>query len=250
VTAIAFVFLLVSSGPDYGACATAPGAAKDAPAAAKGAPAATKGAPATAKVAPAVDNASKAAAKTGVAAPGVPKVTPAAANVTKAAAKSGAAAPGAAKVTPSAANVSKAAAKPGAASPGAANDAPDEAYKTKGAAKPDPFRPFVEKEVVLKKQIEKAPPSSIYPLQKVGLDQFTLVGIAGDAKRRMAIVETKDNKGRFYPLTLGTIIGLNKGKVVEIRSDRVVVEEATPGVKGRKINKIIIKLHKEEEGAP
>lgn len=117
--------------------------------------------------------------------------------------------------------------------------------------KPDPFRPFVETELVLKKKADKTTGASIFPLQKISLDQFNLVGIAGDAKRKIAIVETKDKKGKFYPLVLGTIIGLNSGKVVEIKNDLIVVAEVERGRTGRKLNKIMIKLHRDgEEGTP
>jgi Tfp pilus assembly protein PilP len=96
---------------------------------------------------------------------------------------------------------------------------------------------------VVKTPLEKAAPSSIFPLQKLSLDKFDLVGIAGDEKQRLAIMETKENKGRFYPIMLGTVIGLNKGKVVEIQNDRIIVEEVAQSKKGPKSNRITIKLH-------
>jgi type IV pilus assembly protein PilP len=133
----------------------------------------------------------------------------------------------------------------------AAKQAPAASYSFNPAGKPDPFRPFVEKDPVLKKNAEIAAAVSIFPLQKVGLDQFNLIGIAGDSERRLAVVETKDSRGsRFYALTLGTIIGLNKGKVVEIGNDLIVVEEATALRSGKKPNRIIKKLRKDEEGIP
>ena len=120
-------------------------------------------------------------------------------------------------------------------------------YHYDPAGKPDPFHPFVETELVLKKKSV----SSIFPLQRVAIDQFNLVGIAGDAKHRLAIMEAKDGKGKYYPIAVGTVIGLNNGKVVEIRSDQIVIHEVENDSTGRKINKIIIKLHKdEEEGLP
>ena len=121
-------------------------------------------------------------------------------------------------------------------------------YSFDPTAKPDPFRPFVEKDLVLKKKSEMVATASIFPLQRLPLDQFNLIGIAGDAEHRLAVVETKDSKGTsFYTLTLGTLIGLNKGRVVEIKRDQIVVEEGTPLRTGKKINRIIKKLHKDEE---
>ncbi len=123
-------------------------------------------------------------------------------------------------------------------------------YYYNPAGKPNPFRPFVEKELVLKKKAEQATVSSIFPLQNAGIEQFNLVGIAGNVERRVAIVESMDGKTRSYPVTIGTVIGLNKGRVVEIKNDMIVIEEAIKGSARQKINRIIKKLHKEEEGTP
>lgn len=121
-------------------------------------------------------------------------------------------------------------------------------YHYNPIGKPDPFLPFVEKDIALRKKIEKANTPSIFPLQRTGIDQFNLVGIAGDAERRFAVVETKDAKARFYPVAVGTIIGLNNGKVVEIKRDVIVIEEVTRGRTGQKINRIMKKLRIDEEG--
>ena len=121
----------------------------------------------------------------------------------------------------------------------------------KPVEKPDPFRPFIDKEMELKaRAAKKAAVVSIFPLQKAGIEQFKLVGIISDDRRRLAIVETRDGKGRCYPLALGTVIGLNKGRVVQIQDDLIVVEEAIPGRNGQVVNRIVKKLHiNEEEGA-
>jgi len=119
-------------------------------------------------------------------------------------------------------------------------------YQYKSVRTPDPFQPFVERDLLLRKKAQKKAVVSIFPLQKADVNQFKLVGIAGNAKHRVAIVETIDGKGRFYPVTLGTVIGLNKGRVIEIRSDLVVIEEAISGRSGKKVNRIIKKLHRDE----
>lgn len=111
-------------------------------------------------------------------------------------------------------------------------------YSYNPAGKPDPFRPFVQEEIAAKKKAEKKKAISIYPLQRIETEQFKLVGIAGDQKQRIAMVE--DVTKKFYPLSIGTRIGLNNGKVIEILQDRVVVEEYT----GKKSKRIILKLRK------
>jgi len=130
-----------------------------------------------------------------------------------------------------------------------ATPAPPADYHYNPIGKPDPFQPFVDKDIALKKKAEKAVNIlSIFPLQRVGIDQFNLVGIAGDAERRFAVLEIKDAKARFYPVAVGTVIGLNNGKVVEIKRDVIVIEEVIKGRTGQKINRITKKLRRDEEG--
>jgi type IV pilus assembly protein PilP len=137
------------------------------------------------------------------------------------------------------------------------------AYIYRAAGKSDPFRPFVETDPALLKkkqeeQSKKASPkeSSFSPLQQAELWSFRLVGIAGDQDRKTAaaIVEDETRK-KFYPLFVGTYIGLNGGRVASILPDRVIVEEPTgaPAKKGQKapLRRIPIMLHKDqEEGKP
>lgn len=129
-------------------------------------------------------------------------------------------------------------------------------YRYSRAGRTDPFRPFVEMDLALKKQREEAEKKKaasagrpISPLQQAELGQFRLLGIAGDEKRRTAIV-ADGTKKRFYPLFVGTYIGLNEGRVAAILSDRVVVEErvATRGKKGKQVQmrQIQMLLHKEQ----
>lgn len=114
-------------------------------------------------------------------------------------------------------------------------------YSYNPAGKTDPFRPFVDDEIAAKKKEEKKKDvSSIYPLQRVEIDKFRVVGIAGEQSRRVAVVE--DAAKKYYPLLVGTRIGLNNGKVVEILPDRVIVEE----YKTKKAKTIILKLHKNQ----
>lgn len=112
----------------------------------------------------------------------------------------------------------------------------------------DPFKPFIDEELAIKKKQQlklKAKPVS--PLLRYPLNHYRLVGVAVDDVKRVAVVQ--DNEGKFYPLFIGTLIGTNRGRVVEIREDRVVVEEPT-GVKKRgktTSRRVNIKLKKEGE---
>jgi len=62
----------------------------------------------------------------------------------------------------------------------------------------------------------------------------------------VAIVEDRVAK-KYYPLFVGTYIGLNEGRVAAILPDRVIVEEkAEKQAKKAKIRRMTVMLHKEE----
>jgi type IV pilus assembly protein PilP len=146
---------------------------------------------------------------------------------------------------------------PGATSVPAAAPPVAPTYQYHAAGKPDPFKPFMETDLALKKKMEeeqkkRAPLQErpISPLQQADIGQFRLVGIAGDQNRRTAIVEDGVAK-KYYPLFVGTYIGLNGGRVAAILPDRVVVEEkAEKQDKKAQIRRMTVMLHKEEEGKP
>jgi type IV pilus assembly protein PilP len=158
--------------------------------------------------------------------------------------------------------------KPAAPPPAVAPPAPPAAavapaapqtYSYNPAGKADPFLPFVETDLAVKKEKEKKAKEEelkkkvrsskrpISPLQMAEIKQFRLVGIAGDDRVRMAIVEDTTVK-KYYPLFVGTNIGPNEGRVASILSDRLIVEEpipeAQPGKAQKKQNRTItIMLH-------
>jgi Tfp pilus assembly protein PilP len=117
------------------------------------------------------------------------------------------------------------------------------AYKYNPIGKPDPFKPFIEQELSPKKKTESKLPIS--PLQREGIVNFRLVGVSGDDHHRIAIVQ--DVKGKAYHIFLGTYIGQNGGRVVEILPDRIIIEEQIK-VEGKqaKTNRLTVKLRKDE----
>ena len=78
----------------------------------------------------------------------------------------------------------------------------------------------------------------MFPLQRAETEKYRVVGIAGDKDHRVAIAE--DASKKFYPLLVGTHIGLYNGKVIEIMVDRVIVEE----YETKKAKRVILKLRK------
>jgi len=129
---------------------------------------------------------------------------------------------------------------------------PDYRYDPKG--KVDPFKPFVRLELPTpsaKKGPEKKKfTGNLTPLQRVALDKVRVAGIAGSSAKRVAMVE--DGGGKGYIVYVGTLVGENGGKVIQILPDRVIVEEKLGESKGKeKSHRVALKLHKEEgEGRP
>jgi len=118
-------------------------------------------------------------------------------------------------------------------------------YNYNPSGKPDPFKSFIVVETVDKTKTKtktatekKERPLSIFPLQRADADKYKVVGIVGNEDQRMAVAE--DAAKKHYPLLIGTRIGLNDGKVVEILADRVIVEE----YENNKEKRVILKLRK------
>jgi len=107
----------------------------------------------------------------------------------------------------------------------------------------DPFEPlFRENPVsVKKKKDKKRIPRT--PLERIDLSQLKLVGIILASSGNRALVEESSGKG--YVIKTGTYIGVNSGKVVKIKKEKVVVEEEFEDVFGKaKLRQREIKLPK------
>ena len=147
--------------------------------------------------------------------------------------------PQAVQTAPSAQPKAVQAAPAPAASPALQQPALVYSYRPQG--KPDPFRPFVDAQIAAASKARAATrKESIFPLQKAGVENFKIVGIMGDEARRMAIVE--DAAKKFYPLFVGTRVGLRNGKVADILADRVIVEE----LEGKKTRRVVLKLRQNQ----
>src|SRR5512136_1351843 len=60
------------------------------------------------------------------------------------------------------------------------------AYTYNPVGKPDPFKPYIVDEISARKKLEMPKALPINPLQRAGIDQFKLVGIAGYNHTRIA----------------------------------------------------------------
>ena len=108
-------------------------------------------------------------------------------------------------------------------------------YNPKG--KVDPFVPLLRDESAavagakLKPTGDPKRPKT--PLEKIDLGQLKLVAIITALGGNRALVEESSGKG--YIIKEGTYIGLNSGKVVGIKADKVLVEEEFEDIYGKTV---------------
>lgn len=118
----------------------------------------------------------------------------------------------------------------------------NEHYDAQG--KIDPFRPLIqEKSEETKPIVDPGPKRILTPLEKVELSQIRLVAIILMDKKQIAMVEEANGKG--YEVGIGTYIGKNQGRVIEIKNSSIIIKELVKDYKGRLIEQVQeIKLHK------
>jgi type IV pilus assembly protein PilP len=95
----------------------------------------------------------------------------------------------------------------------------------------DPFEPlFRDKPVSIKKKMRKKRIPQT-PLERIDLSQLKLVGIILASSGNRALVEEASGKG--YVVKKGTYIGINGGKIIRIKKEKVIVEEEFEDVFGK-----------------
>jgi len=99
----------------------------------------------------------------------------------------------------------------------------------------DPFAPIFQQSeqeqapvATSKKKRSKRAPQT--PLERISLDQLTLVGIIRKSNGNRAIVQEASGKG--YVVKAGTYIGTNAGRVIGIEKDRVLIQEEVENLLG------------------
>jgi type IV pilus assembly protein PilP len=92
--------------------------------------------------------------------------------------------------------------------------------------KVDPFAPLYKEETEKKAEKvvvkPKGPERPRTPLEKLDLAQLKLTAIVTTDNQKRALVEEVSGKG--YVVQVGTRIGLERGKIVEIAQDRIIIE--------------------------
>lgn len=115
-------------------------------------------------------------------------------------------------------------------------------YAYTDAGKRDPFISLIQPEKKKKAVIS----ADLPPLQRVDISELRLIGIVWEGSNYIAMISTPD--GRGYPVRKGTIIGLNKGVVVDIASDHMVIEEKVKDYLGEvKTKRTVLELRRREE---
>ena len=126
------------------------------------------------------------------------------------------------------------------------------AYRYSPAGKPDPFRPFFRtvssqrnsSPKTAKKRIRPAKCDT--PLECMDVGQLTLVGIVQEDDGG-SLAMAQDASGIGYTLKPGMRIGYQKGRIVSIEREKVVVREQVEDIKGRLTYRDrILYLHPEE----
>lgn len=105
--------------------------------------------------------------------------------------------------------------------------------------KRDPFRSFLADRKYEKEQTKD-------PLLAFDLSKFTLTGIVWGVANPKAIVKDGDNRGHI--ISRGTRIGRNKGQVVRILKDELVVSEEFRDPLGKLlVSEFVMKLEKNDK---
>jgi type IV pilus assembly protein PilP len=103
----------------------------------------------------------------------------------------------------------------------------------------DPFVPLIKATFIKKPNLPKPPPPDNLPkteLEKIDLSQLKLTAIViRDSGGNRGLVQESSGKGHI--VVLNTKIGTRGGKVVEIKKDRLIIEERGPDDFGKIIAK-------------
>jgi len=93
----------------------------------------------------------------------------------------------------------------------------DKDYRYDPEGKPDPFESF------FRVKLSADADDITSPLERYDLSQLIVTGIIWATRSARALVE--DPSGKGYIVALGTAIGKNRGKVIKIEDNRVLVKE-------------------------
>ena len=93
---------------------------------------------------------------------------------------------------------------------------------------------------------EGVPEEQLTPLQRIPVTDMTVESIIVSSRKSVAHVITPD--GKAHIITIGTLMGRHKGKVVRMNSDEIIVEEQFEDYLGRAFKQEIVLRLREKEG--
>ncbi|MDA8388324.1 MAG: pilus assembly protein PilP [Nitrospiraceae bacterium] len=106
----------------------------------------------------------------------------------------------------------------------------NQSHAYRSAGRRDPFLSLIYAAVRAKEEMKGR---MLIPLEQYEVNQMTLVAvIMGPGIPSYALVRLPD--GKHYSLRYGSVVGINKGKVVKITPDHIVVQETVTDFMGRK----------------
>jgi len=114
----------------------------------------------------------------------------------------------------------------------------DAVYRYDPTGKRDPFRSFVRSFV---------PDDSVQtPLERFDLSQLTVIGIVWNTEGPRALV--RDPAGKGYIVVVGSVMGKNKGRIVSIEDNVVLVKETYVDALNRAATKNVEMRLREAQG--
>lgn len=117
---------------------------------------------------------------------------------------------------------------------------PREDYRYDPTGKPDPFRSFVRMDDDLEEGITT-------PLERFDLSQLEVTAIIWKSDRPRALI--RDPAGKAYIVSEGTPIGKNKGRIVSILDNAVLVKETYVDFSDRATTKEVeLRLYQNQGG--
>ncbi|UCF87489.1 MAG: pilus assembly protein PilP [Nitrospiraceae bacterium] len=121
-----------------------------------------------------------------------------------------------------------------------ATEIPKGGYVYEPGGRRDPFIPLVD--VSRQKEVTKSP-RVLGTLESYDLPDFKVIAIVDKGQGRYSgLLLAPDNKS--FVVRVGTVIGLKKGKIVNISRDRIIVTENIKDYKGELIpREVVLELY-------
>ncbi len=125
------------------------------------------------------------------------------------------------------------------------NDKTIEYYISEG--KLDPFISPIAKENNKKRQ--EIVNRKLTPLEKLDLSQIKLVAVITMQSEKKNVAMVQESSGKGYMVKVGTYIGTNNGRIIEIKNDKIIIKERIKNFKGILQDRLKpMKLQKKDNG--